>query len=221
MSGVYAQALAQARAELALLPLEVIRQSSGASLEGERRLELSLLDRKVVVSYPGGVVYVDGRPAALGEELLTLHYLARAAGPMPFAEPARYEGLPGASAYAGAFARRAEAPLAACFASDPGAVREALAGLGAEPARDGQEEGVWRLNFFPYLPLGLRLDLAGEGLPASCSVLFARRAAFLHHVEDLAVAGELLSARLRSMTGAQASDILYTDSPNTRNTLGD
>src|SRR5660398_297997 len=80
-------------------------------------------------------------------------------------------------------------------------VVEGLGGIpqGGETGGDPDPEVMWEVPFLPHLPVGVRLGLAGEGLPAECVILFPRRAAYVYHVEDLAVVGELLSARMLEM----------------------
>lgn len=190
------------------------------------------LDRSFRVTYPDGrVEVVDSHlvgEATVAEAVIVLHYLARAAGGLDLSDPVRFQGLPGAGAYVSAFRAHAEVPLIRRFGDDGRAYTAAARALGGVPAAaggggeggalggtaaaadgtaaaagGGDPEVMWRLPFLPCLPLGVRLGLADDGLPAECVIMFPRRAGFVQHVEDLAVAGEILSARL-----LEAADIV-------------
>lgn len=177
--------------------------------------QLPYLDRSLQVTYPEGRVdlshggLVD--EATVAETVIALHYLARAAGPLDLSDPVRFQGLPGSGAYVAAFRAHAEVPLIQRFGDDGRAFVSAARALGGVPvgarssAADGDTEDefredefevMWSLPFLPCLPLGVRLGLAEDAMPAECVMVFPRRAGFVQHVEDLAVAGELLSARL-------------------------
>lgn len=168
------------------------------------------LDRSFMVTYPEGrVEVVDGdlvSEATVAEAVIVLHYLARAAGQLDLSDPVRFQGLPGSGAYVAAFRAHAEVPLLRRFGDDGRAFVSAARALGGAPvdaqgrsASGGPEddfEVMWSIPFLPCLPLGVRLGLAEGAMPAECIIVFPRRAGFVQHVEDLAVAGELLSARL-------------------------
>jgi Domain of unknown function (DUF3786) len=138
--------------------------------------------------------------------VIVLHYLARAAGELDLSDPVRFQGLPGSGAYVAAFRGHAEVPLIRRFGDDGRAFVSAARALGGAPvdaqgraaggSAGGDFEVMWSIPFLPCLPLGVRLGLAEDAMPAECVILFPRRAGFVQHVEDLAVAGELLGARL-------------------------
>jgi hypothetical protein len=168
------------------------------------------LDRSLQVTYPEGRVHVvcGGLvdEATVAETVIALHYLARAAGPLDLSDPVRFQGLPGSAAYVAAFRAHAEVPLIRRFGDDGRAFVSAARALGGAPVgargtaasgdADDDVEVMWSIPFLPCLPLGVRLGLAEDAMPGECVMVFPRRAGFVHHVEDLAVAGELLSARL-------------------------
>lgn len=189
------------------------------------------LDRSFRVTYPDGrVEVVDSHlvgEATVAEAVIVLHYLARAARGLDLSDPVRFQGLPGAGAYVSAFRAHAEVPLIRRFGDDGRAYTAAARALGGVPAAaDGRGEGrtsagaggggedptvgddpevMWRLPFLPCLPMGVRLGLAEDGFPAECVIMFPRRAGFVQHVEDLAVAGEILSDRLLAAADAVAA----------------
>jgi len=187
--------------------------------------QVPYLDRSFRVTYPeGGVEVVEHEvadKATVAETVIVLHYLVRAAGGLDLSDPVRFQGLPGSGAYVAAFRSHAEVPLIRRYGDDGRAFVRAVRALGGAPAgaRGGSAGGVpedgaevmWSIPFLPCLPLGVRLGLAEDDMPAECVIVFPRRAGFVQHVEDLAVAGELLSARLLAVAaeaeaGAQAED---------------
>lgn len=214
----YARALEEARKEFASATPEVMARSAGAAFDstgvgrvaGRGVFRVPYLDRSFQVTYPEGRVEVVDDDlvgeATVAEAVIVLHYLARAAGQLDLSDPVRFQGLPGSGAYVAAFRAHAEDPLIRRFGDDGRAFVSAACALGGAPvdAQDGAAGGgaeddfevMWSIPFLPCLPLGVRLGLAEDAMPAECVMVFPRRAGFVQHVEDLAVAGELLSARL-------------------------
>ena len=210
--GAYDRALEEARRELAAAVPGVVSAAAGVAFEagaggGEGIFRFALLGSQVGVTYPAGLVSEGGREALVAPTIVVLHYLARSAGPLDLDDPVRFQGFPGANAYVAAFRAHAEAPLLRRFGEDPEAYVAAARALGGAPLEIREAplqaaEEMWRLPFLPHLPLGLRLGLAEDGLPADCVMVFPRRAGYVYHLEDLAVAGEILSARLLAAAGA-------------------
>lgn len=197
MARAYARALEEARRQFAAARPEVMARGAGVAYdEDELRFRVPLLDLPLEVSYPEGVIMAGGQEADIGVVVVVLHYLAHSVGALDLNDGVRYAGLPGASAFAAAFRARVEVPLLERFGEDEEPFLDAVRALA------GLEEGqVWQLPFLPHLPLGVRLGLAEDMMPAECVVLFPRRAGFVYPVEDLAVAGQLLAARLLALGG--------------------
>lgn len=179
---------------------EQICLGSGAGVEASPpALHLPVLDRHLRMELPEGTLaWSDGRATGTEYALVSLHYLARAAGPLPAEGLVRYGGLPSAAAYAAAFEARAERPLVERLLLDPAGPAATAASLAARTL----DQGVWEILFFPYLPLVLRLSPGEGALPPAAVILFPRRAGYLHHVEDLAVIGQLLAERLLALSAA-------------------
>jgi hypothetical protein len=216
--GGYARALEEARREFASGTPDVMAHSAGAVFAAVDSgpvpvagvFRLPCLDRFFQVTYPEGrVCVVQGDfavEATVAEAVIVLHYLVRSAGRLDLSDPVRFRGLPGSLAYAAGFRGHVEVPLLRRFGDDGRAFVDAARALGGAPvdAQRGVEGGgaqddfevMWSVPFLPCLPLGVRLGLAEDGMPAECVMLFPRRAGFTQHVEDLAVAGHLLGARL-------------------------
>ncbi|MHB9150614.1 MAG: DUF3786 domain-containing protein [Thermoleophilia bacterium] len=209
IGGAYARAIEEAVKEFQAAAPGVVETAAGVGFTSRAGAEAEggvtpgvfsfpFMDREIHVEHPGGSVTLDGAPAVVAVTIVVLHYLTRSVGPLDLSEPARFQGLPGAGAYTSAFRSHAEVPLLQRFGEDGEAYVSALRALGARPA-DGSEEDsevVWEVPFLPHLPLGVRLGLAEDTMPADCVIMFPRRAGFAYHVEDLAVAGEIFSARL-------------------------
>ena len=219
----YARALEEARRELGACRPDVVIRSAGAGFQSERdpaadrlaevaeraastrpacgSFALSMLGVPLRVTYPRGGVTAEGVPSDVGVAVVVLHYLARAAGPMDLADPVRFGGLSGATAFSAAFRARVEVPLLERFGDDEPGFASALRAAGGRSA-----EARWELPFLPYLPLGVRLRPAEDLLPAECVVLFPRRAGCLFPVEDLAEAGLLLTSRLLAVAGNASAE---------------
>lgn len=209
IGGAYARAIEEAVKEFRAATPGVVETAAGVTFRSgaEAReaggaptgaFSFPFMDRAIEVEYPDGSVVLDGAPAVVAVTIVILHYLTRSVGPLNLSEPVRFQGLPGAGAYTSAFRSHAEVPLLQRFGEDGEAYVSALRALRARPA-DGSEEDaevVWEVPFLPHLPLGVRLGLAEDAMPADCVIMFPRRAGFAYHVEDLAVAGEIFSARL-------------------------
>lgn len=202
MARAYARALEEARKEFAAGLPDVMTQAAGVTFErdagdaAQGHFPVSLLDVPLTVRFPEGMVTAGGEETDVGVVVVVLHHLARSVGPLDLAGGVRYAGLPGASAFAAAFRARVEVPLAERFGEDEEGFLRAVSQLGGREAA-----GVWELTFLPNLPVGVRLGLAEETMPADCVILFPRRAGFVYAVEDLAVAGQLLAARLLALGG--------------------
>ncbi|MHB8869964.1 MAG: DUF3786 domain-containing protein [Thermoleophilia bacterium] len=218
-AGAYGRAIEEAVKELRAAVPGVVSEAAAVTFAagpggpGGGVFTVPYMDATLRVSYPAGVVSAGGERAVVAVTIVVLHYLARSVGPLDLSEPVRFAGLPGAGAYTAAFRSHAEIPLLQRFGEDGDAYVRALRALGGRPVADWGVRGtgaaeeadataaddpevVWRVPFLPNLPLGIRLGLAEDGMPGECVVMFPRRAGFAYHVEDLAVAGELMSARL-------------------------
>jgi len=207
--GAYARAIEDATKEFQAAVPAVMARAAGVefrvaqSPEEASVFKVPFMDALLDISHPDGAVTSGGKGAVVAVIVVALHYLARSVGPLDLAEPVRFPGLPGASAYAGAFRSHSEVPLLQRFGEDGAGFVAAVSALGGVP--DGgieHPEVSWEVPFFPHLPLGVRLGLAEDTMPAECVITFPRRCGFVYHVEDLAVIGELFAARLLEVAEA-------------------
>ncbi len=207
--GAYARAIEEATKEFQAAVPAVMAKASGVEFREARApgetsvFRVPLMDAVLDITYPEGAVTSDGKGAVVAIVVVALHYLARSVGPLDLSEPVRFAGLPGASAYAVAFRSHTEVPLLQRFGEDGAGFVAAVSALGGVPD-GGREhpEAAWEVPFFPHLPLGVRLGLAEDAMPAECVITFPRRCGFVYHVEDLAVIGELFAARLLEVAEA-------------------
>jgi hypothetical protein len=208
--GAYARAIEEAAKELRAAVPAVVSEAAGVAFAAgpgesvQGAFTVPYMDATLQVSFPEGVVREGGAEAVVAVTIVVLHYLARSVGPLDLSDPVRFAGLPGAGAYTAAFRSHAEIPLLQHFGEDGEGYMRALKALAGRPVEGTAEdpEVVWQVPFLPHLPLGIRLGLAEDGMPADCVLMFPRRAGFAYHVEDLAVAGELMSARLLEVAEA-------------------
>lgn len=214
--GAYGRAIEEAAKELRVALPAVVTEAAGVAFaagpggSAEGAFTVPYMDVALQVSFPEGVVREGGAEAVVAVTIVVLHYLARSVGPLDLSDPVRFAGIPGAGAYAAAFRSHAEVPVLQRFGEDGEGYMRALKALDGRPVEGTADdpEVVWYVPFLPHLPLGIRLGLAEDGMPADCVLMFPRRAGFAYHVEDLAVAGELMSARL--MEVAEALDAAGT-----------
>jgi hypothetical protein len=217
--GAYARAVEEAVKELRSAAPRVIETSAGvvfrpretAGGDAEGTFTFRFMNSEAEVAFPEGHVTVDGQGGLVSVTIVVLHYLTRSVGPLDLSEPVRFQGLPGAGAYTAAFRSHAEVPLLQRFGEDGDTYMAAVQRLGGRPAAGAAEdpEVVWEMPFLPHLPIGIRLGLAEDAMPADCVIMFPKRAGFAYHVEDLAVAGEILSERL--LEAVRAAEVERTD----------
>jgi hypothetical protein len=218
MSEAYARALEEARRELVGAVPDVVARSAGVAWSpdgpdvgaGARAtgdvigpvgsFRVPFMDLELEVTFPEGVVRLDGRQAHVDVTVVVVHYLARSVGPLDLTAAVRYMGLDGASAFAAAFRARVEVPLIGRFGEDPDAFAAAAARLGGRELGAGR----WQVSFLPHLPLGVRMGFVEDDMPGECVMLFPRRAGYVYPVEDLAVAGQLMAMHLLACADEQA-----------------
>jgi len=106
-----------------------------------------------------------------------------------------YSQLPGGMGYNSAFIRRAVQPIERTFGSDAQKLWEAAKLLEAEKL--GHGDWSVKIRALPLVPIVIILHGATSEFPASASMLFDASASSYLSTEQLAMLGELTSARLR------------------------
>jgi len=106
-----------------------------------------------------------------------------------------YSQLPGGMGYNSAFIRRAVQPIERTFGSDAQKLWEAAKLLEAEKL--GHGDWSVKIRALPLVPIVIILHGATSEFPASANMLFDASASSYLSTEQLAMLGELTSARLR------------------------
>ena len=105
----------------------------------------------------------------------------------------RFADLPGGHAYEGAFLQRAVQPIADVFGDEPGKLVESSKRLNGHVLAYG--DFSVEIPALPRIPLVIILWRVSE-FPASATILYDESASSYLPTEDLAVLGELTTARL-------------------------
>jgi hypothetical protein len=123
---------------------------------------------------------------------LLLHFTQ--SKPVPITgEPVKFKDLPGGYAYEGAFEKRAIDPIVECFGDNPIELVEAAKLLNGKPLNLG--DASVEIMALTGIPLTYIL-WSGEEFPSSVNILFDKSASNYLPTEDLAVLGEVTTARL-------------------------
>lgn len=170
------------------------RYESGSS--GEARIRLEYLGNEFVVSFPPGSIEAGKgqKPLSLREEILVLHYLAKATGALPTGRWISFIEIPGGTFYHPVFLQRCQSPLVRSFGPDP----EALI-TGAEPMGGGSldlgDVGA-KIQAFPFIPLALILWRGDAEFPAEGKLLFDDSITEYLPVEDIVILAETVVWKL-------------------------
>jgi len=105
----------------------------------------------------------------------------------------KFRDLPGGYAYEAAFTKRAVQPIADVFGTNPQELPNAAALLGGRTLAHGDASA--EINALKDIPLTY-IVWAKDEYPASASILYDESASRYLPTEDLAVLGEITSARL-------------------------
>ncbi len=106
-----------------------------------------------------------------------------------------YSQLPGGLGYSNAFIRRAVQPIERTFGSDAESLWKAAKLLDSEELSHG--DCSVKIRALPLVPIVIILQSATSEFPASGTMLFDSSASTYLSTEQLAMLGELTSARLR------------------------
>jgi hypothetical protein len=106
-----------------------------------------------------------------------------------------YSQLPGGVGYNNAFIRRAVQPIAKTFGSNAESLWQAARFLNAEKLSHG--DCSVKIQALPLVPIVIILHSSTSEFPASANMLFDSSASNYLSTEQLAMLGELTSARLR------------------------
>lgn len=154
------------------------------------------------VSYrvsPGGILDSRGETPGFDVCVVLLKYLLRCPGALPVAkEWVSYRGFKDSGPLTTYFAKEVEGAIAAAFSGRARALAGACAALGGyPPAISARYDLAMQFDMLPRVPLCLLFNDADDEFPATCSVLFERRAEEYLDPECLAILGRHLFVRLK------------------------
>lgn len=164
------------------------RYESGSS--GEARIRLEYLGNEFVVSFPPGSIEAGKgqKPLSLREEILVLHYLAKATGVLPTGRWISFIEIPGGTFYHPVFLQRCQSPLVRSFGPDPEALITVVEPMGGGPLDMG-DVGV-KIQAFPFIPLALILWRGDAEFLAEGNLLFDDSITEYLPVEDIVILAE-------------------------------
>jgi hypothetical protein len=193
---VYGPALEKARRDLGILdPREVAWRSGSTYDESSGQFEVTFWGKNYLLDYPQGTVAVEsGREPPIAVQIIVLHYLIHADGTRPADEWISFRQLPGGKGYDPVFQQRTSQRLARAFQNFPQKLITAAEALNGEHLTFGDASFMFRV--LPRLRMAVVFYHGDEEFPASANVLFDGAASHYLPTEDLAVLGDLLTARL-------------------------
>jgi hypothetical protein len=139
-----------------------------------------------------------------GLQVLLAHYSKAEPGSRA-GKLVKFADLPGGQAYERAFLKRAVQPIAEAFGEEPEMLVECAEQFGGFALSFG--DFSVEVPALPHLPLTIILWRKSE-FPATATILYDQKASDYLPTEDLAVLGELTTARLQQVLGNSARKIL-------------
>ena len=187
----YKHAAEIAKKELAIKNPKRIANLSGAEVEanseGSGLLKLDFLNRKIRISWPDLAFSLEetGEEVPLQQQVLLLHYLLGAGGPLKTGDWIAYQEVPDGKFYLDAFLRRAKNPMVQGFGGQPALLKKLATDLyGAAPLDQGDIAVV--IQALPMVPVGLVLWEGDEEFPPEGTILFDRSVSGILSAEDIA-----------------------------------
>ena len=185
------------RDQLRRLDMAPLAARLGVRLDGDG-VRVPLLGALYRVS-PGGVFDPCGEIPGFDVCVLLLKYLLRCPETPPAAKDwVSYRGLKDSGPLTVYFAKEVEGAIAAAFSGRAAALAAAGAALsGRAPDISAHYDLALHFDALPRVPLCLLFNDADDEFPATCSLLFERRAEVYLDPECLAMLGRHLSVRLK------------------------
>jgi hypothetical protein len=196
-------------------PVEIARRTRAAYDAERREFSLVLMGSRVTVRWPGGEMEMDAGSCGISghreypdayERILLLRYLCEGRYVEPTGRYIAYNEVPWGDVYGSNYQGRVLARFAGTFGRDPDALRrtmEAAPGLEAVPEAIGDLS--YRFLFMHGLPMQVILWEGDDEFPPSAQLLYDETVVFGFTAEDVAVAGDILIARLKKLR-ARLSD---------------
>lgn len=135
-----------------------------------------------------------GEPVPLREQILILHYIARARGTPDTGNPIAYSELPEGKVYSPTFAKRVIKPVVDRFGREPESLLAAASLLGGQAAGFGDVSVT--IPAFPRVAVHFVLWRGDIEFPPSGAVLLSSNISDYLSAEDITVLCEVLAWRL-------------------------
>ena len=180
---------------------EKIAERSGFEPSDGDSLQIPLLDRTYLVSYPRFEFEDQAdnqKEIPLQEQVLILHYLMAAETPDLSGQWVSYREIPGASFYFGAFVKRAVDPLKKVFGQNISGFCQAAEKLQARKIENG--DAGFEFQMFPAVPLQLILWEGDNEFPAEANILFDKTIGRMLSPEDVAWLAGMVVYRLMALS---------------------
>jgi hypothetical protein len=153
------------------------------------------LNQPYLVTFPGNkVTPADGTELPFREQILVLHYLARARGTATTGRLITFRDLPGGVVYYPTFDKRTIEPLTQYFGREPELLVRTSQRLGAQPSEMGDTAVV--INAFPRVPITMILWHGDEELSPQLNLLFDANIMDYLETEDVTVVCEIITWKL-------------------------
>lgn len=172
---------------------------------GERGASLFLLDRRFRVT-GAGITDSRGRRPGFDVCVILCKYLLLCPTTAPLdSEWVTYRGLKHSGPLTVFFQNEVEQAIAGFFTGRPAVLQSACDALGAvAPETDGTYDLVAGFAALPRVPVLLQFNDKDDEFPATCRLLFERRAEAYLDAECLAMLGRHLSERLKQIAGRES-----------------
>lgn len=173
-----------------------IAQNSGATMDDDRTIRLTLWDKEYTTVFPECAVRgADGSAARMDRQLLVLMYLTIADGTPPAYRWFRYRELPGGLFYSHAFHGYAEERLARTFHGEPAAFSQAAIRLGGTALSFGNS-AAFEFVALPCIHLAAVLWSGDDDFPSSATILFDAAVSHYLPTDVVGALGSQLASRL-------------------------
>jgi hypothetical protein len=183
-------------------PAQISRRCGLAFDAAEPAFSLRLMGTEYRAAFPDFHMRDASDAAAenISEKLLILRYLCEGKHTEPAGKQLSYHEIPWGELYYRNFEGRCIKRLAHTFGNDIAGFRRIIEGMGSlRPESLPQGDAGYRFEFMSGLCMSLLLWAGDEEFPPSAQILFDDNFAAAFTAEDIAVAGEIVIARLKKM----------------------
>jgi hypothetical protein len=190
-------------------PVEIARRTRVAYDAERREFSLVLMGSRVTVSWPGGEMEMDAGACGISdrreypdayERILLLRYLCEGRYIEPTGRYIAYSEVPWGDVYGSNYQGRVIARFAGTFGRDIAALGKIMEGTpGLEAVPEPLGDVCYRFLFMHGLPMKVIMWEGDDEFPPSAQLLYDETVVFGFTAEDVAVAGDILIARLKKL----------------------